>query len=247
MADTRFPRFLRVAGSSSPPAANPQVEYMIGVSDPYRLRRSLIAGDRHLDHHCGHLRTPFGLERRAILAGHHRSRVHARFPCEGAPRARRSAPGGIRTVRGRCSEHPSCGGADTAGDRPFGPIHVRRRRCPVGESRRGRSRKHGSPGAGASRSQADLRRGSCRPSRCSPVDRGARTHRNGCGRPEMTPSSSGGRKGEQSWGCEKREFTESDTCFDLDGRETFAPSLIRDRDSKTRALSKRCSAPRAQR
>ena len=37
MADTRFPSFLRVAGSSSPPAANPQVERMIGVSDPYRF------------------------------------------------------------------------------------------------------------------------------------------------------------------------------------------------------------------
>ena len=37
MADTRFPSFLRVAGSSSPPAANPQVERMIGVSDPYTL------------------------------------------------------------------------------------------------------------------------------------------------------------------------------------------------------------------
>jgi RNA polymerase sigma-70 factor (ECF subfamily) len=37
MADTRIPSFLRVAGSSSPPAANPQVERMIGVSDPYRL------------------------------------------------------------------------------------------------------------------------------------------------------------------------------------------------------------------
>jgi hypothetical protein len=42
MADTRFPSFLRVAGSSSPPAANPQVEHMIGVSDPYRLRASLL-------------------------------------------------------------------------------------------------------------------------------------------------------------------------------------------------------------
>jgi len=37
MADTRFPSFLRVAGSSSPTAANPQVERMIGVSDPYRV------------------------------------------------------------------------------------------------------------------------------------------------------------------------------------------------------------------
>ena len=37
MADTRFPSFLRVAGSSSLPTANPQVERMIGVSDPYRL------------------------------------------------------------------------------------------------------------------------------------------------------------------------------------------------------------------
>jgi len=37
MADTRFPSFLRVASSSSPPAANPQVERMIGVSDPYTL------------------------------------------------------------------------------------------------------------------------------------------------------------------------------------------------------------------
>src|SRR6266508_6333774 len=36
MADTRFPSFLRIGGSSSPPAANPQVERMIGVSDPYR-------------------------------------------------------------------------------------------------------------------------------------------------------------------------------------------------------------------
>ena len=36
MANTRFPSFLRVAGSSSPPAANPQVERMIGVSDPTR-------------------------------------------------------------------------------------------------------------------------------------------------------------------------------------------------------------------
>jgi len=34
MADTRF--FLRVAGSSSPPAANPQVELVFGVSDPHR-------------------------------------------------------------------------------------------------------------------------------------------------------------------------------------------------------------------
>jgi len=37
MADTRFASFLRVAGSSSPPAADPQVERMTGVSDPYRL------------------------------------------------------------------------------------------------------------------------------------------------------------------------------------------------------------------
>ena len=37
MADTRFPSFLRVTGSSSPPAANPQVERMIGVSDPYTV------------------------------------------------------------------------------------------------------------------------------------------------------------------------------------------------------------------
>ena len=37
MADTRFPSFLRGTGSSSPLAANPQFERMIGVSDPYRL------------------------------------------------------------------------------------------------------------------------------------------------------------------------------------------------------------------
>ena len=36
MADTRFPSFLRGTGSSSPLAADPQVERMIGVSDPYR-------------------------------------------------------------------------------------------------------------------------------------------------------------------------------------------------------------------
>ena len=42
MANTRFPSFLRVAGSSSPPAANPQVERMIGVSDPYRGSKTPI-------------------------------------------------------------------------------------------------------------------------------------------------------------------------------------------------------------
>src|SRR6266540_2186647 len=42
MADTRLPSFLRVAGSSSPPAANPQVEPVIGVSDPYRQRRQSL-------------------------------------------------------------------------------------------------------------------------------------------------------------------------------------------------------------
>jgi hypothetical protein len=41
MADTRSRAFLRIAGSSSPPAANPQVEGMIGVSDPYRVRKDL--------------------------------------------------------------------------------------------------------------------------------------------------------------------------------------------------------------
>ncbi len=148
-----------------------------------------------MNHHCGHLRTLYGLERRAILANDYRSRVHRRFPCEGAPRARRSASGGIWAVRGRWSEHPSCGGADTAGDRPFGPTHVRRRRCPISKSRRGSSRKHGSPDAGPCRSQADPRRGKCRPSPCCLVDRGPRTdERTGRGWPEMTPSSSGGPK-----------------------------------------------------
>jgi hypothetical protein len=36
MADTRFPSFLRGTGPSSPLPANPQVERVIGVSDPYR-------------------------------------------------------------------------------------------------------------------------------------------------------------------------------------------------------------------
>jgi len=42
MADTRFPSFLRVAGSSSLPTANPQVERMIGVSDPYRPTPAIL-------------------------------------------------------------------------------------------------------------------------------------------------------------------------------------------------------------
>ena len=35
MADTRFPSIPRSDGSSSSPAANPQVKRIIGVSDPY--------------------------------------------------------------------------------------------------------------------------------------------------------------------------------------------------------------------
>jgi hypothetical protein len=48
MADTRFPSFLRVAGSSSPPTANPQVERMIGVSDPYSPWNAFVVSPRTL-------------------------------------------------------------------------------------------------------------------------------------------------------------------------------------------------------
>jgi hypothetical protein len=49
MADTRFPSVLRVAGSSSPTAANLQVERMIGVSDPYTVALSLVSTNATLN------------------------------------------------------------------------------------------------------------------------------------------------------------------------------------------------------
>jgi hypothetical protein len=45
MADTRFPSFLRVAGSSSPPAANPQVERIFEGSDPLQDREGGREGE----------------------------------------------------------------------------------------------------------------------------------------------------------------------------------------------------------
>src|SRR6266540_7450701 len=49
MADTGFPGMQRVTGWSPPPAANPQVKRMIGVSDPHRFarpRRAKVLFDR---------------------------------------------------------------------------------------------------------------------------------------------------------------------------------------------------------
>jgi hypothetical protein len=57
MADTRFPSFLRVTGSSSPLPANPQVERMIGVSDPYTLSRWRHGFEPRWDYDCQRLGT----------------------------------------------------------------------------------------------------------------------------------------------------------------------------------------------
>ena len=100
MADTRFPSMLRVAGSSFPPAANPQVERMIGVSDPYRptgLRVAARGGRAPCRHQCRVLhetrtrQRPGRLRRcaRTDRASRPARRGRARAPVR--PRARRQA------------------------------------------------------------------------------------------------------------------------------------------------------------